>query len=506
VAGENRVGELEAETARLLARVEADRVEILGLTVMVGDLQSRIADLESRLGQTSKNSSRPPSTDPNSARAEAKQTRAQRRQKAREQLKAKTKGKPAAQGKQPGAEGKHLERVAEPDHKQTHRPQTCTGCGCGLADGEVVGRERRQVFDLPPITIEVTEHETVKVRCRCGTLNQGAFPAEATAPACWGPGVRALGLYLTHRQHIPLDRCAELLSDVLGAPVSTGFLAGLGPEAAVRLEGFLARIKRLLGEEPVVHADETTLRVSSTSWWLHVVASETLTFLGLHRNRGRVAIDALGVLPGYTGIVVHDGLTTYDYLTDALHQQCCSHLIRHLSEAMDHDDTRLWSRLMTGVLLDAAAAHRRAADQGRAKVPATTVARLRRRYRHAVAVAFRLLPSGPLPRRRNTGGWQPHQRKSWNLAVRFRDSEPDILRFLEDTRSSFTNNDAERPLRPAKLHDKISGTFRSPTHAQAFATIRSYIQTAAKHDKNILSVLADLFTTGAWLPPDPTPA
>jgi len=182
------------------------------------------------------------------------------------------------------------------------------------------------------------------------------------------------------------------------------------------------------------------------------------------------------------------------------------HLIRHLANAMDHPDTNLWSRLMTGVLLDAVAAHHRAADTGRTKVPASTAARLRRRYRKAVELAFRLLPDGPPPRRRNTGGWLPHQRDSWNLAVRFRDDEADILRFLTDVRVPFTNNDAERPLRPAKLHDKISGTFRSPTHAQAFATIRSYIQTAAKHNRNLLGVLTQLFTTSAWLPPDPTPA
>ena len=173
---------------------------------------------------------------------------------------------------------------------------------------------------------------------------------------------------------------------------------------------------------------------------------------------------------------------------------------------MDHHDTNLWARLMTGVLLDAIAAHHRAADNNKTKVPATTAARLRYRYRHALDIGFRLLPPGPPPRRRNTGGWAPHQRDSWNLAVRFRDGQADILRFLTDTRISPTNNDAERPLRPAKLHDKISGTFRSPTHAAAFATIRSYIQTAAKHDKNLLAVLTQLFTTGAWLPPDPTPA
>ena len=489
-----------------MGRVEQLEAENFGLRILVGELQAQIADLEGRLGKTSKNSSKPPSSDPNSVRAEKKLTRAERRAKAREQMKARTKGKPEAKpGKQPGAEGHHLGRVAEPDRRVTHRPETCCGCGGGLVDAEVVSTERRQVFDLPPIKVEVTEHEAVRVRCGCGTLNQADFPPEAVAPACWGPGVRALAVYLMHRQHIPIARCAELLSDVLGAPVSTGFLAGLGPEAAGRLGGFMARIRWLLGQSPVVHADETQLRVSATGWWLHVVATDTLTFLGLHQKRGRDAIDELGVLPGYSGVIVHDGLAAYDYLKLALHQQCGAHLVRHLANAMDHQDTNLWSRLMTGVLLDAAAAHHRAADAGRTKVPASTAARLRRRYRKAVALAFRLLPDGPLPRRRNTGGWLPHQRDSWNLAVRFRDGEADILRFLTDTAIPFTNNNAERPLRPAKLHDKISGSFRNPDNAGSYATILSYLGTAAKHGRNLHDTLVELFTTGPWLPPDAIP-
>ncbi len=500
MADADRGEQLETQNALLRIEVAAGRDEIVGLRALVDDLRARIADLEARLDKTSKNSSRPPSTDPNSVRAEAKKTRAQRRAEARE--KSKQARKP---GKQPGEQGRHLAQVAEPGHRVFHRAPSCHGCGSGLAAGEVVSTQCRQVFDLPQVAVEVTEHVTERVRCPCGAVTDATFPAEARSSACWGPKVRALGLYLTHRQHLPVERTAELMSDVLGAPVSTGFLAGLGVEGAGRLGGFVARLKELLGAEPVVHADETTIRVSATPWWLHVVASPTLTFLGCHPSRGRKAIDDLGVLPGFEGVVVHDGLSTYDYLHKALHAQCNAHLVRHLADACEHDDTKVWARLMTNTLLDAATAAQRAGDEGRAKIPATTAARFRARYRQALDVAFSSLPAGPLPKRRNTGGWLPHQRNSWNLAARFRDGEADILRFMSDTRVPFTNNDAERPLRPAKLHDKISGTFRNSAHAEAFATIRSYIQTAAKHDKNLLDVLVNLFTTGAWLPPDPAP-
>ena len=172
---------------------------------------------------------------------------------------------------------------------------------------------------------------------------------------------------------------------------------------------------------------------------------------------------------------------------------------------MEHHDTARWAALMTGVLLDAATAARAAAERGWDHVPARLAARLKRCYRYALDVAFESLPAGPPPLRRNTGGWQGHQRDSYNLAVRLRDDQADVLRFLSDTRIPFSNNAAERPLRPAKLHEKISGTFRNPEHAKAFATIRSYLGTAAKHEKNLCHALTELFTTGPWLPPEARP-
>lgn len=482
----DRLVQLESENASL-------RAENTELRDAISVLTNKVADLESKLGQTSKDSSVPPSRDPNTARAEAKQNRAERRKAERKQ------------GKQPGAEGRHLAQVENPDHRHFYRPGTCAGCGGDLAGGTVVGSEKRQVFDLPPIRVEVTEHVSQRVACSCGHVSAGVFPVEATAPACWGPGVKALGLYLTHRQHIPLARAAEMLSDVLGAPVSTGFLAGLATLGGRLLAPFVVRAKELLAVNPVIHADETTIRVSSEGWWLHVMAATTVILLVCHQHRGRDAIDEIGVLPGYRGIVVHDGLSAYDYLENALHAQCCAHLLRHLGKAMKHDDTKLWARLMTEALLDGLSAAQQATEENLDAVPETGAAAIKTRYRHAIDVAFRTLPVGPLPRLRKTGGWAPHQRDSYNLAVRFRDDDADILRFLSDTRASFTNNDAERPLRPAKLHDKISGCFRNSKNAEAFATIRSYIATAAKHEKNLHEVFVELFTTGPWLPPEALP-
>lgn len=470
----------------MIARLRSENDELKTLVVQ---LHSKVAELEAQLGKHSGNSSKPPSSDTNTQRAARTQSRAERRAAARKQ------------GKQRGAEGHNLRRVERPDRTVVHRPPRCSGCGGGLDGGTVVGDESRQVFDLPAVRAEVTDHVAQRVRCGCGHTTAASFPPEATAPACWGPGVRALGTYLTARQHLPVARTAELLSDVLGAPVSAGFVAGLQAEAAGRLGGFLDRLRIALAGAVVLHTDETSARVSGATRWFHVVCTSLFTLVVCHPSRGRAAIDDIAVLPAYRGILMHDGLSTYDYLRRATHAQCCAHLVRALGAVGEVASQSGWTKAMEAVLFDAREAAEKAAAAGRNKVPARAAAKLRRRYDDAIEMALAGLPAGPPPRRRHTGGWTGYQRDAWNLAARMRDRKADVLRMLADTQAPWSNNQAERDLRMVKIQQKVSGTFRSTAGAEAFAACRSYIQTAAKHGKNLLDALVELFTTGPWLPP-----
>ena len=468
-----------------VARLQAENDE---LRTVIAELRSKVAELEAQMGKHSGNSSKPPSSDTNTQRAERKLSRAERRAQERKQ------------GKQRGAEGHHLRRVERPDRTVVHRPSQCSGCGGGLDDATVIGTESRQVFDLPAVRAEVTDHVAQRVRCGCGHATAASFPPEATAPACWGPGVRALGTYLTARQHLPVGRAAELLSDVLGAPVSTGFVAGLQAEAAGRLGSFFDRLRIALAGAVVLHADETSARVSGSTRWFHVICTSLFTLVVCHPKRGREAIDDIAVLPPYKGIVMHDGLSTYDYLIGATHAQCCAHLVRALASVGEVASQADWTKAMESVLFDAKDAAETAAAAGLAKVPARKANKLRRRYDEVLEAAFAGLPPGPPPRRRHTGGWTGYQRDAWNLAVRLRDRKDDVLRMLADTHSPFSNNAAERDLRMVKIQQKVSGTFRSTAGAEAFAACRSYLQTAAKHGKNLLDALTELFTTEPWLP------
>lgn len=478
---------LKAENQALKAQVEELSTESRALKAENGSLADRVSRLETEMNADSSTTGKPPSSDPIGPRKKRAERRAEARAEKRKQ------------GKQPGSPGAKLERQ-EPDVVVPHQPSCCRACHRDLAGAEVVGEVVRQVVDLPPVRPVVTDHIAYRYRCTCGTETLGDFPPEARAPVCFGPGVRTVATYMLDRQHVPVERTAELLSDLLGVKVSTGWLCNVQAEAARKLGPFLTWLKGRLLEEPVVHADETGTAVLTTKYWVHTIATKLLALVAVHRERGSEAVKSMAVLPGYTGTIVHDGYVSYPKLTNAEHAQCGAHLLRHLKGVAREEVFAACASAVAGVLMEAKAASEAAAAAGQAAVDPELAERIRASYHAALGSVFELLPPGPKPRRRHTGGWSDAQRKAWNLATRMRDRSGEVLRLLDDTRVPFDNNEAERTLRMVKLHDKISGPFHSTDGAEAFAAVRSYLQTAAKHNENLLGVLHMLFTTGPWVP------
>src|SRR5262249_29705536 len=160
-----------------------------------------------RLGQNSRNSSKPPSSD-----GPAKPMRRS------------SPGSGRSPGKQPGAPGASLGRVADPEVVVDHAPQACRGCGQDLTSAADAGVVVREVVDIPQIRTSMTEHRMHKRGCCCGVVTTAVAPKEATAPVVYGPNLRALAVYLLVFQHVPVERTAVLLSDVCGASVSTGWV------------------------------------------------------------------------------------------------------------------------------------------------------------------------------------------------------------------------------------------------------------------------------------------
>ena len=448
------------------------------LATKVTELQGRVADLEERLGRNPRNSSMPPSaelfTKPPSP------SRAERRAAAKKQ------------GKQPGAPGKHLAQVTEPDHVVHHTPTACTSCGAGMKDAEVVDAERRQVFELPQIRLVVTEHVAERRRCRCGCTTKAEFPSEAIAPACYGPSVRALAAYMAVHQILPMDRMAQLFSDVLGAPVSVGSLANMVAEAADATGPFLEATRQLLRDAPVVHFDETGGRATGRLHWVHSASTGRLTLLDCHPKRGRLAMDDLGVIGEMSGVAVHDGWRPYrHYGID--HALCNAHHLRELTAVAVGWDQG-WANDLAGLLVEAKHAIEAARAEGSDHLDAATLHSIRVRYGQLVAKGFAANPEPEVGKRRG------YEKKAFNLLVRLDNQRADVLRFVTDFNVPFDNNQAERDIRMVKLQQKISGSWRTLAGARNFCAIRSYVSTLRKHDLDVLAGLRQLFEGQAWVP------
>jgi transposase len=441
-------------------------------------LESKLADLEERLGRNPRNSSMAPSAEGFSKPPSP--SRAERRAAARKQ------------GKQPGAPGKHLAQVTDPDHVIFHAPPSCSSCGSGLADAEVIDTERRQVFELPKVQLVVTEHRAERRRCRCGCTTKAAFPRSAIAPACYGPSVRALAAYLAVHQHLPFDRMAQLFSDVLGAPVSVGALAQMVTEAADATGPFLDATRMALRQAPVVHFDETGGRAVGRLHWVHSASTRLLTLLDCHPKRGRAAMDDLGVIGSMSGVAVHDGWKPYrHYGVD--HALCNAHHLRELTAVAVGWDQG-WAGELAGLLVEAKHAVEATRTSGPDHLDAATLHSIRVRYGQLVAKG---LAANPAP---EVGKRSGYEKKAFNLLVRLDTQRPDVLRFISDFNVPFDNNQAERDIRMVKLQQKISGSWRTLEGARNFCAIRSYVSTLRKQDHNVLDGLRQLFEGQAWIP------
>lgn len=474
--------ELAAENAELRRLLSAKDAQI-------SKLEARLADLERRLGQNSGNSSLPSSRDPVAERQRQARRRAEKLDRA---------GRPRRKrGKQSGSAGKALEMSPDPDVIVDHEPEVCEDCGDALDASSDEGYTCRQVVELPEARPMVTEHRAHRRRCRCGHVSCGRFPDDVRAPISYGPRVKALVAYLLARQHLPGRRVAETLADCFGLKISTGTIDGIYSEAARRLGGFIAALVAFLKTLPVLHVDETSDRVGTTTCWMHVVSNRLYTLIHASVTRGEQAIKTAGVLIGYRGIVVHDRLAMY-WKLKAKHAICGAHLLRDLAEVAEVATQTAWAAGLAALLVEI----NTACDDARLRCLKSLAPHLQRsfatRYDRLVAEGMAANPDPPAGLKRDY-----YQRKSYNLVTAFKTHRASILRFMYDLDVPLTNNQGERDLRPVKLHRKISGCFRSQHGAERFAHLRSYLSTTRKNGIPAITALIDLFEGRPWMPPCP---
>jgi transposase len=496
VPGVASAEELSALPAAELAARLAEAYRVIGelsaqaeqLSAQVGRLAVRVEDLERQVRRDSSSSSRPPSSDSPYKKKGADRS-----------LRERGKRRP---GKQPGDPGTTMNLVDDPDERFFCPPAVCCGCGAGLAGAPVTAQRRHQVTDIVPAPApEITEYVAQAKECGgCGTVTAGELPAHVRARASFGPETCAQAANLAVGHHIPVYRATLLLCQLAGIAVSAGWMAGIRGRAAALVEasGFMDRVRKLLKAAPAVHADETPARAAGGTRYVHLACTRYLTCMHTG-DRSADAIDAGGVLPGYRGVIVRDGYAGYGHLTDALHAWCGVHLLRDLKGLYDFEPGRQqWASRMAGLLIEARDVASAARQAGQSVLDTTVLDNLVTRYRELAAAGL----AANLYRRTATA------KDARRIARRFLGFEDLILRFA--TRPDldiFSNNEAERTIRPVKVQQRSSGgCWRTIEGLADFALVQSYLSTAAKWGLSKLDALRDLFNGRAWLPPGLEPA
>lgn len=436
-------------------------------------LEERVVALENQLSKNSRNSSKPPSGDGFGKRTRSLRTKSERRS--------------GGQGEHPGTT---LEWRDEVDWVVEHSVEQCSGCGASLEDEPVERMMIRQVHDLPPLQLQVSEHQA-EVKCCpvCGMENQGRFPKDVCHPVQYGAGVKGMMVYLMEGQLLPSGRTVEVLDEVFGAQVSEGTLYNARAQCFDAIEPITAAIAIHLQKATVEHFDETGMCINGKLWWLHVACTDGLTYYFVHPKRGKAAIDEMNILPQFQGKAVHDSWVSYGSYEGCRHYLCNAHHLRELTFIFERYQ-QPWAfqmMLLLGTIkhqVDEAKATRQTA------LASDQILEFEHRYQAVIEQGCAANPPPPPPPVKTRG--RIKQSPPRNLLHRL-NQQAAVLGFMHDFTVPFDNNQAERDLRMMKLKQKISGGFRSHEGATMFCRIRSYLSTLRKQGIPVLDALVSLF-------------
>ena len=460
--------EVEQTLEKVKKQIEEEKNLSPALRASLELLLSLVRLLLNRLGLNSRNSSKPPSSDPN-----------------RKKKRNNGNNNPGAQK---GHTGNHLELVDDPDHVESLKVDRATLPTDGTF--QCIGYERRQVFDIQ-ISRVVTEYQAEILEDERGRRVLAPFPEHVKVKTQYASGVKIHSVYMSIFQLLPYKRIEEHFADQFDIPLSAGSIYNFNQEVYERLVPFEDWVKRELSKALLLHADETGINIGGKRKWLHVVCSVTLTLLMPHDKRGGEAMAAMGVLPEYTGTLVHDHWKPY-YQLPCYHALCNAHHLRELERAWEQDQQQ-WAKQMQALLLDI----NKAVDAAGGVLNTTEDEAFRERYRQLLKAAQTECPPPNESQRKKGQRGRLKRSKSRNLLERLIQFEEDVLRFMSELEVPFTNNQGERDLRMSKVQQKISGCFRSELGAKIFSRIRSYLSTCQKHGVSSEEALRLLYE-GRW--------
>jgi len=444
-------------------------------------LKQEVKELKARLNQNSNNSSKPPSSDgyqkpnPKSLRGKS--------------------GKPS--GGQFGHKAHQLPLNENPDHVITYRPDTCEKCECDLNDTLPLEEKIRQVLEFIA-KLEITEHRVQTTICpKCQHPNQASFPLGVDYKTQYGDQTKALFSYLNVQQLMPLKRLTETFHSLTDHTVSQGTILRANQELYTKLAYAEEQIKQQLLDSPVLHSDESSVKVKGKKQWIHVACTPKLTYYMIHPNRGKIAMDAAGILTDYEGYSMHDGLKAYRKNTNCKQALCNEHHHRELVAVVENDK-QAWGQKMIDLLYVIKKQKEERIDSGFQVMEPDQITRFEAQYRNILDSGFVENPPPELSLEKKRG--KPKQSKTKNLLDRLDKDQSAVLAFMHDFQVPFTNNEAERAIRMIKVMQKVSGSFRSAQGPLIFSRLRGYFSTVRKHGLPVLEKIQEALSGTPFIP------
>lgn len=375
-----------------------------------------------------------------------------------------------------------MHQVSTPDEEIKCLPDQCT-CGHSFCGHEIELTGKRQVFDLPQPKLRITEYQIYKAKCPvCGKTNRGAAPEGVKAPVQYGNGVKSFIVILNVHYKIPYKKVRQLFNDLFGYPINESTIISASEKCFTELETTEEVIKSIISSGKVTHADETGLRIEGRLQWLHTASSNLFTYLFVHKKRGKEAIESeKSILPNLRGWLVHDAWSSYFGLNNYQHALCGAHILRELQGLMDLGQSK-WAKTFKSFLMNVY--EMPFAQRLKHK------ANIRSRYKLICELGEKIEPP---PKKEPGKRGRPKRTKGRNLVERLIKYQDAVLAFAFNDEVPFTNNLAERDIRPTKIKQKVSNSFRSFKGAEYYARIEGFISTARKNNKNIFNEICSTF-------------
>jgi len=455
-------------------KIEALSLEVSNLKLENQVLRLENQELKNRLGLNSNNSSKPPSSDGyNKPQPKSRRTKSEKKA-----------------GAQKGHGGKGLELNLPVSKTVIHKADICT-CGMSLSEitGKIIGGAN--VADIPPMEPTLTKHLVVQTICPiCGKVHTGKLPDNVHPGQQYGENIKVLAAILLNFGYVSIDRVHGIFNDFFNIPISTGTICGVQKDFANKSDAVYSFIKNQLLNTPVVNADETGIRIASKTWWAHNLSNNKLTYVEPHKNRGGIAIEAIGIIPKLkNSVLIHDCWSSYFKYEGCLHGLCNIHLVREMTAITEHYG-QVWSRKMQDLIFEIKSKKDLSISKGEVSFSQEILDDYCKKYNEIIKIG---MSENPVVVKTDSKRGRPKKSKPLLLLERLIKYKNEVLHFARNFVVPFGNNQAEQDVRMIKVKQKISGSFRTTEGAYDFFKLYSIISTGRKNGDTATSVLRAIF-------------